>query len=76
MKKPLIKILSVLILGVCLTSIKTGTSEAINAEKYSRIIWEYLEVLCEFGPRNPGSKGYFETIELIRRVGKSMPTGL
>ena len=70
MKKSLIKILSVLILGACLASIKTGTSEALNAEKYSRIIWEYLEVLCGFGPRNPGSKGYFETIELIRRVGK------
>ena len=70
MKKTLIKILSILILGVCLASIKTGISEAINAEKYSRIIWEYLEELCEFGPRNPGGKGYFETIELIRRVGK------
>ena len=70
MKKSLIKILSVLILGVCLASIKIGTSEAVNTEKYSRIIWEYLELLCEFGPRNPGSKGYFETIDLIRRVGK------
>ena len=57
-------------LGACLASIKIGTSEAINAEKYSRVIWNYLKELCDFGPRNPGSEGYFETIELIRRVGK------
>ncbi len=70
MKKSFIKIISILILGVCLVSVKTETSEAIDREKYSRIIWNYLEELCEFGPRNPGSKGYLETIELIRRVGK------
>jgi len=38
-------------------------------EKYSLIIWKYLEKLCELGPRNPGSKGYKDTIKLIRRVG-------
>jgi len=70
MKKTFIKVISIVILGACLASVKTGTSEAVNAEKYSRIIWNYLESLCEFGPRNPGSEGYFATIELIRQVGK------
>ena len=70
MRKKLIKVISILILGACLVSIKTGTTEAIDAEKYSRIIWKYLEELCRFGPRNPGSEGYLKTIEVIRRVGK------
>ncbi|MEK9628871.1 MAG: M28 family peptidase [Nitrospinota bacterium] len=42
----------------------------MDGKKYSRIIWDYLETLCEFGPRNPGSEGYFKTIDVIRRVGK------
>ena len=70
MKRPLFKNLSILILGICLVVIKTDTSEAIYEEKYSQIIWSYLEELCELGPRNPGSKGYLRTIELIRRVGE------
>lgn len=43
--------------------------EALDSEKYSRIIWNYLETLCAFGPRNPHSEGYRETLDLIRRVG-------
>lgn len=54
----------------CLVSVKTQTTEAIDSEKYSRIIWKYLEELCAFGPRNPGSEGYLKTIELIREVGE------
>ena len=42
----------------------------MDGAKYSRTIWNYLETLCEFGPRNPGSEGYLKTIELIRSVGK------
>ena len=70
MKRPFFKNVSILILGICLVLIKTDTSEAINEEKYSQIIWSYLEKLCALGPRNPGSKGYLRTIELIRRVGE------
>ena len=70
MKILLFKNLSILILGFCLVLIKTGTSEAVYEKKYSQIIWSYLEKLCALGPRNPGSKGYLSTIELIRRVGE------
>ena len=42
----------------------------IDSQKYSRIIWNYLETLCAFGPRNPGSEGYRETLTLIRKVGE------
>ena len=70
MKRSLFKNLSILILGVFLVLVKTDTSEAIYGENYSQIIWGYLEKLCALGPRNPGSKGYLKTIELIHRVGK------
>ena len=70
MKRSFLKNLSILILSVCLVLIKTDTSEAIYGEKYSQIIWNYLEKLCALGPRNPGSKGHLGTIELIRLVGE------
>ena len=52
-----------------------GFSEIVNAqttyakEKYSRIMWNYLEVLSELGPRYVGTKGYDKTLNLIRQVG-------
>ena len=52
-----------------------GFPEIVNAqttyakEKYSRIMWNYLEVLSELGPRYVGTKGYGKTLRLIRRVG-------
>ena len=70
MKSSFLKNLSIIILGVCLVLAKANTSEAIYGENYSQIIWGYLEKLCALGPRNPGSKGYLRTIELIRRVGE------
>ncbi|SVD74737.1 uncharacterized protein METZ01_LOCUS427591, partial [marine metagenome] len=38
-------------------------------ERYSRIVWNYLEKLSELGPRYVGTKGYGKTLQLIRRVG-------
>ena len=70
MKRAFFKNLSILILVFYLVLVKMDTSEAIYEEKYSQIIWSYLEKLCALGPRNPGSKGYIKTIELIRRVGE------
>jgi hypothetical protein len=64
------KFITILILGVCLILLKPAIPEAVAGTKYSRIIWNYLETLCAFGPRNPGSEGYMKTIELIRRVGE------
>lgn len=64
------KFIFILFLTVFLIPMKTAAVDEVANQKYSRIIWEYLETLCEFGPRNPGSKGYRDTIQLIRRVGK------
>ena len=47
-----------------------GVGNILDSKKYSRIIWNYLETLCAFGPRNPGSEGYRETLNLIRKVGE------
>ena len=47
-----------------------GFGNILDSKKYSRIIWNYLETLCAFGPRNPGSEGYRETLNLIRKVGE------
>ena len=47
-----------------------GFASSIDSKKYSRVIWNYLEVLCAFGPRNPGSEGYRETLALIRKAGE------
>jgi Zn-dependent M28 family amino/carboxypeptidase len=32
--------------------------------------WKYLKTLTGYGPRNPGSPGYFKTMALIQRVGE------
>jgi glutaminyl-peptide cyclotransferase len=47
-----------------------GFGNTLDSEKYSKVIWNYLETLCSFGPRNPGSEGYRETLRLIRKVGE------
>ncbi len=70
MRKTVTKLISVFIIIACLIPLKTVMAGTVDNEKYSKIIWNYLETLCAFGPRNPGSEGYRETIELIRRVGK------
>jgi len=69
MRKSLIKSISIFTLTVFLIPMDVMSSDNVVNEKYSRIVWGYLEKLCEFGPRNPGSKGYRDTIQLISRVG-------
>ena len=49
---------------------QAGFGNNLDAQKYSRIVWNYLETLCAFGPRNLGSEGYRETLNLIRKVGE------
>lgn len=49
---------------------QVGFGNTLDSEKYSRVIWNYLETLCNFGPRNPGSEGYRETLKLIRKAGE------
>ena len=69
MRKSLIKFFSIAMLAVFLVPMNPVPSNAVVNKKYSQIIWKYLEKLCEFGPRNPGSNGYRDTIKLINRVG-------
>jgi glutaminyl-peptide cyclotransferase len=40
-----------------------------ESRPYSRIVWDYLTVLCDFGPRYLGSAGYKKTIQLIQDTG-------
>ncbi len=49
---------------------QTGFGSTLASKKYSRTIWSYLETLCSYGPRNPGSEGYRKTLQLIRKVGE------
>ena len=58
----------------CTAVFLLGFSEVVNGQpyatgKYSRIMWNYLEELSEFGPRYVGTKGYDRTQRLIRNVG-------
>ena len=57
-------------LVILLLSSQSGYGEDLYAQKYSRVIWSYLERLCAFGPRNLGSEGYRKTLDLIRKVGE------
>jgi len=44
-------------------------AEPFAKDKYSQIMWNYLETLSEFGPRYVGTKGYSQTLDLLRHVG-------
>ena len=44
-------------------------AQSFSKEKYSRIIWNYLDALSGFGPRYVGTRGYDNTLNLIRQVG-------
>ncbi len=43
--------------------------KANEGQKYQKIIWNYLEILCSYGPRFPGSMGYSQTQHLIMEIG-------
>jgi glutaminyl-peptide cyclotransferase len=45
-----------------------GTSVELDA--YPKILWQHLEILCSFGPRNPGSLGHQETRQYIKQIGQ------
>lgn len=44
-------------------------AEPDSRDRFSSVIWGYFEKLCSFGPRNPGSAGYREAIQFIKRMG-------
>jgi glutaminyl-peptide cyclotransferase len=58
------------IIVILLSWSQVGFGNTIASEKYSKVIWKYLETLCDFGPRNPDSQGYRDTLKLIRKVGE------
>jgi glutaminyl-peptide cyclotransferase len=45
-----------------------GVSSELIA--YPKILWNHLEILCSFGPRNPGSLGHQETRQYIKQIGQ------
>jgi glutaminyl-peptide cyclotransferase len=49
---------------------QSSFGKALDSQKYSKVIWNYLETLCSFGPRYLGSEGYHKTLDLIRKVGE------
>ena len=55
---------------ILLSSSGMAHGQTLNEEKYSVIMWNYLEVLSSFGPRYVGTKGYGKTLKLIRQVGE------
>ena len=48
---------------------ETVNAQPYNSERYSKVMWNYLEVLSEFGPRYVETEGYEKTLRLIKRVG-------
>lgn len=57
---------------ICQEGIDSRPVGAQALQVHSENAWSYLKTLTGFGPRNPGSPGYFKTMELIKRVGKSV----
>jgi glutaminyl-peptide cyclotransferase len=55
---------------ICHGGIDSRPVGAQELQPHSENAWNYLKVLTGFGPRNPGSPGYFKTMELIKGVGK------
>lgn len=60
-------ILVLFVLGV----LQSGRAQAVESNGFSQIIWDYLETLCGFGPRNPGSVGHARTVDLIKETGRT-----
>ena len=47
-----------------------GKSVSTEINSYPQILWRHLEILCSFGPRNPGSSGHQEARQYIRQIGE------
>jgi Zn-dependent M28 family amino/carboxypeptidase len=43
---------------------------SVELTPYPKILWQHLETLCSFGPRNPGSPGHMETRQYIKQIGQ------
>lgn len=47
-----------------------GKGITLESNNYPNILWRHLEILCSFGPRNPGSQGHQETRQYIKQIGQ------
>ena len=47
-----------------------GNSLSTEFDYYPQILWRHLEILCSFGPRNPGSPGHQEARQYIKQIGQ------
>ncbi len=54
---------------VLLISVLPKTAGAQDLPGYKPILWEYLETICAFGPRPPGSPGHMMLQAYIKAVG-------
>ena len=59
---------------LCISILLLGFPGIVNPQphakgEYSKIMWNYLEALSDFGPRYAGTKGYDKALQLIRQVG-------
>ncbi len=57
------------LLVVLLISVLPKTVGSQNLPGYKPILWEYLEAICAFGPRPPGSPGHMILQAYIKAVG-------
>lgn len=53
----------------CSLMLNPKPGRTLEANHYKSLIWGYLETLCGFGPRNPGSTGHLRTREFIKHIG-------
>ena len=68
MKPSFRSVLIITIAGIIFLS-PLKRAEPDSRDRFSSVIWGYFEKLCSFGPRNPGSAGYREAIQFIKRMG-------
>ena len=57
------------LLVVLLISVLPKTAGSQDIPGYKPILWEYLEAICTFGPRPPGSPGHMILQAYIKAVG-------
>ncbi|MFQ5449270.1 MAG: M28 family peptidase [Nitrospinaceae bacterium] len=64
--------LIVLLMGMAWVSGRSylEANDAGKLRPYRQIAWNHLKTLTGYGPRFPGSPGYFQTVERIKQVGR------
>jgi Zn-dependent M28 family amino/carboxypeptidase len=63
------RVIAGLLVFIYLVFFHLVSGEAYEVKKYKKILWEHLETLCGFGPRNTGSPGYQKARDYIKEGG-------